>query len=367
MDDDAPAGPDYTVGYGKPPEEHRFKPGRPSANPYGRKGKPENRERILTTKKARSVRDVILSVANKPRRVSTADGRSRKMSTTEVLTEKLVSYAMTGSATAALKLLELMSRQERAAAEAEPVTDTGVMVIQATPPTMEETLALVKWRDDQLRREEAQRDVSNTPSPGAEDEGGGRRISGSEPQVTSRETRAYGEEGGTTRAAPTPGRSLKADGLYRLTFRGGASASVVLSFHSTPRRAGALLRLAAATLIVRLFSAPPRGLSQCGAAHRPRDQQETTMPKRSSKTPSPEPEAPTPPPAPAKAATKLAALTALLQRPQGATLTDMMAATGWQAHSVRGALAGALKKKAGLAVTSAKADGVRTYRVEAAA
>jgi hypothetical protein len=39
----------------------------------------------------------------------------------------------------------------------------------------------------------------------------------------------------------------------------------------------------------------------------------------------------------------------------------MVEATGWQQHSVRGALAGALKKR-GLAITSEKVDGVRRYR-----
>jgi hypothetical protein len=41
----------------------------------------------------------------------------------------------------------------------------------------------------------------------------------------------------------------------------------------------------------------------------------------------------------------------------------MMKATGWQAHSVRGAIAGALKKR-GLTITSTKVDGVRRYKAE---
>lgn len=60
---------------------------------------------------------------------------------------------------------------------------------------------------------------------------------------------------------------------------------------------------------------------------------------------------------------KLAALTGLLRRDQGATLAELTAATGWQAHSVRGAMSGALKKKQGLEIASVKADGVRTYRI----
>lgn len=62
---------------------------------------------------------------------------------------------------------------------------------------------------------------------------------------------------------------------------------------------------------------------------------------------------------------KLERLVAQLARPQGATLAELTAATGWQAHSVRGALAGSLKKK-GHVITSEKVDGVRRYRIAAA-
>jgi hypothetical protein len=60
---------------------------------------------------------------------------------------------------------------------------------------------------------------------------------------------------------------------------------------------------------------------------------------------------------------KLGALVALLLRPEGATLEAMQAATGCQAHSVRGAIAGSIKKKLGFDVTSEKADGGRVYRI----
>lgn len=63
--------------------------------------------------------------------------------------------------------------------------------------------------------------------------------------------------------------------------------------------------------------------------------------------------------------TKLARLVALLRRREGATLAEMVAATGWQAHSVRGALSGTLKKKHGLAVTSAAGAAGRVYRLPA--
>ena len=54
----------------------------------------------------------------------------------------------------------------------------------------------------------------------------------------------------------------------------------------------------------------------------------------------------------------------LLKRPDGATLNQLVEVTGWQAHTVRGAMAGALKKKLGLTITSDKATGQeRTYRI----
>jgi hypothetical protein len=60
---------------------------------------------------------------------------------------------------------------------------------------------------------------------------------------------------------------------------------------------------------------------------------------------------------------KLGTLTALLRRPDGASVGDMMAATGWQAHSVRGAMSGALKKKLGFEIASQQTLGGRVYRI----
>ena len=55
----------------------------------------------------------------------------------------------------------------------------------------------------------------------------------------------------------------------------------------------------------------------------------------------------------------------LLSRREGATIPDMMAATDWQRHSVRGFLAGTVKKKLGFTLTSKKFDGeLRRYRIE---
>lgn len=63
-------------------------------------------------------------------------------------------------------------------------------------------------------------------------------------------------------------------------------------------------------------------------------------------------------------ATKHTQLLQLLSRSEGASIEDMMQATQWQQHSVRGFLAGTVKKKMGLALTSSKAEGdVRRYRI----
>jgi hypothetical protein len=71
------------------------------------------------------------------------------------------------------------------------------------------------------------------------------------------------------------------------------------------------------------------------------------------------------PHAPATKTRKIDLVQALLRRPEGATIEAMVSATGWQAHTVRGALSGTLKKKSGLIITSDKVDGVRTYRIAA--
>jgi hypothetical protein len=62
--------------------------------------------------------------------------------------------------------------------------------------------------------------------------------------------------------------------------------------------------------------------------------------------------------------TKQALLIEMLKRPEGATIDEIVTATGWQYHTVRGAMAGALKKKLGLTITSEKDDSRgRVYRI----
>src|SRR6218665_357605 len=66
---------------------------------------------------------------------------------------------------------------------------------------------------------------------------------------------------------------------------------------------------------------------------------------------------------PVRPGTKLAALVVALRRPQGATNLQLTLATGWQPHSVRGAISGLLRRRLGLTVTQARnADGERVYR-----
>lgn len=67
---------------------------------------------------------------------------------------------------------------------------------------------------------------------------------------------------------------------------------------------------------------------------------------------------------PVRPGTKLAALVVALRRPQGATSLQLMLATGWQPHTVRGAISGMLRKKLGLNVVLTRNDsGERVYRV----
>jgi len=60
---------------------------------------------------------------------------------------------------------------------------------------------------------------------------------------------------------------------------------------------------------------------------------------------------------------KITKVVELLRKPGGASIKVLMSATGWQAHSIRGAISGAIKKKLGLKVTSEVGSKGRFYRI----
>lgn len=65
--------------------------------------------------------------------------------------------------------------------------------------------------------------------------------------------------------------------------------------------------------------------------------------------------------APSKFRTKTEQVVSLLSRPSGASIAEIMKSTGWQAHSIRGFLAGSLKKKGHAVSSDVEAGGVRRY------
>jgi len=65
----------------------------------------------------------------------------------------------------------------------------------------------------------------------------------------------------------------------------------------------------------------------------------------------------------ARDGTKTERIITLLKRPSGATISDIMAETGWQPHSVRGFISGQLSKRLGFRIESSKGSGERVYRI----
>jgi hypothetical protein len=64
-----------------------------------------------------------------------------------------------------------------------------------------------------------------------------------------------------------------------------------------------------------------------------------------------------------KPGSKQSRIIALLSSPKGATVAAIMQATGWQRHSVRGFLAGVVRKRLKLNLISQEVDGARVYRI----
>jgi hypothetical protein len=109
------------------------------------------------------------------------------------------------------------------------------------------------------------------------------------------------------------------------------------------------------TAVARVWKA----IQRLDAAPAPQAADVAPKSKRSRKAPKAEDAAPT-----TREGSKKAIVIELLKRPEGASLNDIMAATDWQAHSVRGFISGALTKKMGLKVEASKRDdGVRIYRI----
>ena len=63
------------------------------------------------------------------------------------------------------------------------------------------------------------------------------------------------------------------------------------------------------------------------------------------------------------AATKSERITMLLRRAKGASIDEIVGATGWQHHSIRGFISGTIVKRKGLTIASDKTDGERRYRI----
>ncbi len=91
----------------------------------------------------------------------------------------------------------------------------------------------------------------------------------------------------------------------------------------------------------------------------------TPIDQNVAQAPAPEPK-PVRPAPPKKSVSRRDQVISLLRRKRGASLAELMEATGWQAHSVRGAISGTVKKKLGLTVISER-QGARglVYRIPA--
>ncbi len=104
-----------------------------------------------------------------------------------------------------------------------------------------------------------------------------------------------------------------------------------------------------------------RKTSKQSSSTKPQPKQRSRRAER--KSSGAKPKGGTPPPA-VRPGTKQALLIDLLKRKKGATIEEIVEATGWQPHSVRGAISGALKKKLGLMVTSGPVEKRgRVYRI----
>jgi hypothetical protein len=115
---------------------------------------------------------------------------------------------------------------------------------------------------------------------------------------------------------------------------------------------------------VETATAAPTSANRPKAAAKPGKKAKSASKSAPSKTAKGKPGKASGKPAAARDGSKKAEVLGLLQRKGGATLAQIMKATGWQAHSVRGFISGALGKKMGLTVDSVRReDGERVYSI----
>jgi hypothetical protein len=117
------------------------------------------------------------------------------------------------------------------------------------------------------------------------------------------------------------------------------------------------------------------GLRWCGGLRRtnledpmikPKSKKAATRPitRKTAKPASPKRPVPASSKSPARAATKHDRILAMLRTSAGATIAALVTATEWQPHSVRGFLAGVVRKKLGLNLVSEQTDKGRVYRIK---
>ena len=124
---------DYTVGYGKPPPEHRFKPGQ-SGNPRGRKSRKRNESEIIAM-----VRDELVTM--------TINGKTRRITAFEAATRKTFSTCLAkGNVRDLEKLFQLFARYG-----AEPEEQRIAQAKEAADKVLE-TISDIFWKTRESRR-----------------------------------------------------------------------------------------------------------------------------------------------------------------------------------------------------------------------
>ena len=132
------------------------------------------------------------------------------------------------------------------------------------------------------------------------------------------------------------------------SLRGGARTKIISALVEagfTHNRSGSLVVTDAGMLAVGVEPAPVLKAKRAGRAKAARKKGDVKAPRAT------------------RADSKQARLIEMLKRKEGASIAEIVKAFGWQPHTVRGAIAGAIKKKLGLDVTSEKVDGRRVYRI----